>query len=125
MALRAFKNLSFARWTKKEGIANAVLATAAKEVEAGLVDARLGGFLIKKRIAKPGAGKRGGYRIVMAYRQGARLFFLEGYAKNDKDDLEPAEQKALIMAGDVYMKLTDAELDKAVTAKKLLEVIVR
>ena len=125
MALRAFRNLAFARWTKKEGIANAVLAKAAKEVEAGLVDARLGGFLIKKRIAKPGAGKRGGYRIVMAYRQGARLFFLEGYAKNEKDDLDPAEVKALIMAGDVYMKLTDAELDRAVTAKKLLEVTVR
>lgn len=125
MTLRVFKNLPFHRWARKEGLTNAILAKTAKEIELGLVDARLGGFLIKKRVARSGGGKRGGYRIVLAHRQGSRLFFLVGYAKNDKDDLARAEQKALTMAGDVYMKLTDAELDAAVKAKKLLEVIVR
>lgn len=104
---------------------NAALAKAAKEVEAGLVDARLGGFLIKKRLPKSGAGKRGGYRTILAHRQGSRMFFLVGYAKNEKDDLGPNERSALVAAGDVYMKLTDAELDTAVDANKLLEVTVR
>lgn len=125
MALRVFKSLPFHRWARKEGLTNAVLAQAAKEVEAGLVDGRLGGFLIKKRVPKSGAGKRGGYRTILAHRQGSRLFFMEGYAKNEKDDLEPNERSALVAAGDVYMKLTDAELDMAVDANKLLEVTVR
>ncbi len=125
MALRVFKSLPFHRWARKEGLTNAVLAKAAQEVEAGLVDARLGGFLIKKRVPKSGAGKRGGYRTILAHRQGSRLFFLEGYAKNEKDDLEPNERSALVAAGDVYMKLTDAELDRAVEANKLVEVTVR
>jgi hypothetical protein len=110
---------------RKEGIGNAVLAKAAQEVEAGRVGARLGGFLIKKRVPKSGTGKRGGYQTILAHRQGDRMFFLEGYAKNEKSDLEPAEQKALIMAGDVYMKLTDAGLDVSVKMKKLLEVTIR
>lgn len=129
MAVRIFKTIPFHRWATTEGLSDDALAKAAAEIESGLVDARLGGFLVKKRIARAGAGKRGGYRTILAHRQesrlGARMFFLVGYAKNEKDDLHPKERDALIAAGDVYMKLSEADLDRAVSMRKLLEVTVK
>ncbi|HEX6956380.1 MAG TPA: type II toxin-antitoxin system RelE/ParE family toxin [Ferrovibrio sp.] len=51
--LRAFKNRDFQKFMKAEGLANATIWMAVDEVEAGLVDATLGGWLIKKRVASP------------------------------------------------------------------------
>ena len=55
-----FKTRVFARWARKEGMADRVLLAAVAEMESGLVDARLGGGLFKKRVGLPGSGKRGG-----------------------------------------------------------------
>ena len=35
----------------------------------GLIDADLGGGLIKQRVARPGQGKRGGFRMMIAFRR--------------------------------------------------------
>lgn len=48
----------------------------------GLIDADLGSGLVKKRIARSGAGKRGGFRALVANRSGGPWFFIRGYAKN-------------------------------------------
>ena len=69
MHVRLLKDLEFARWARKEHLTDRMLHDAANEIERGLVDARLGGFLLKKRVARPGGGKRGGYRTILAYRQ--------------------------------------------------------
>jgi hypothetical protein len=87
------------------------------------VDARLGGFLIKKRVAAPGRGKRGGYRTIAAHRQGNRLVFLHRFAKNEKDNITKKEKLALQMLGDQYMKLSDAVLDSHETKSLIVEVI--
>jgi len=42
------------------------------EIQKGLIDARLGGGLIKKRVARSGHGKRGGYRVILASNLGDR-----------------------------------------------------
>ncbi len=122
MALRVFKNLDFQKFVKDEDLTDEALWKAIDEVENGLVDARLGGFLIKKRVPKAGGGKRGGYRTIMAHRQGERLFLLYGFSKSEQDNITKKEKDALSEAGDVYMKLTDAQLDLAVGKKKLLEL---
>jgi hypothetical protein len=122
MALRVFKNLDFQGFVKNEDLTDEVLWKAIAEVESGLVDARLGGFLIKKRVPRPGGGKSGGYRTIMAHRQGERLFLLYGFAKNERDNITRAERAALLEAGNAYMKLTDTELDSAVEKKVLLEL---
>jgi hypothetical protein len=62
MPVRVFKAYDFHRWAKSEGLTDAKLREVALEVENGLVNARLGGFLIKKRVGAQGRGKRGGYR---------------------------------------------------------------
>ena len=70
-------------------------------MENGLVDADLGGFLYKKRVARPGDGKSGGYRTVLSARIGDRYVFLHGFAKKDKANITQDEKKALRFAGKV------------------------
>jgi hypothetical protein len=102
MPLRLLKNLEFHKWAKGEGLTNAMLCAAAVEIENGLVDARLGGFLIKKRVAASGKGKRGSYRTIAAHRQGNRLIFLHGFSKNEKDDISNKELTRLIHPTDTH-----------------------
>jgi hypothetical protein len=45
-----------------------------------VVDADLGGGVIKQRVARVGQGRSGGYRMLVAYRAGARAVFLYGFA---------------------------------------------
>lgn len=122
MRIRVLQDLEFARWARKEHITDQRLQDAADEIERGLVDARLGGFLLKKRVARPGGGKRGGYRMVVAYRQGVRLVFLFGFAKNETDNISQAEQLALGRLGEVYLAYDEATIDRMVREILVIEV---
>jgi hypothetical protein len=61
---RTLKRKDFARWQASENLPDATLCKAVQEMESGLIDADLGGFLYKKRVARPGGGKSGGYRTL-------------------------------------------------------------
>jgi len=122
VAVHTFKDPGFSKWARKERIADAMLCKAVAEIEAGLIDARLGGSLLKKRVAAPGRGKSGGYRTILAYRQGKRLFFLYGFAKNEKDNIAPKEREALLALGDHYLRLNDAVLNRLVAGSVIEEV---
>ncbi|WP_245613156.1 type II toxin-antitoxin system RelE/ParE family toxin [Skermanella stibiiresistens] len=117
-----FKDLEFDDWARGDGVTDAMLRAVALEIEDGLVDARLGGFLIKKRIAALGRGKSGGYRTIAAYRQGDRLIFLHGFAKNEKDNITKKEKKALQNLGDEYMKHANATLERQIAEGLILEI---
>ncbi len=64
--MSVFKTKLFQDWQKKEDIADKSLCAAVDEMSRGLIDATLGGGLVKKRIARPGAGKSSGYRTLLA-----------------------------------------------------------
>jgi len=98
------------------------LCRAIDEMEHGLVDADLGQCLYKKRIARPGAGKRAGYRTLVSARIGNRYVFLHGFSKSDKPNITQEEKQALQYAGRVFLELTTAALAKALQAGVLLEV---
>ena len=68
--MRAFKTKWFTRFVRGEGIADDSLREALERAERGLIDADLGGGLIKLRVARRGQGKSGGYRVIVAYRSG-------------------------------------------------------
>jgi hypothetical protein len=68
--VRVYKTKPFARFQRRERISDETLCTAIGDAEAGLIEADLGGGLIKQRVARTGSGKRGGYRTVIAYRKG-------------------------------------------------------
>lgn len=123
MAARLLKDIEFDRWARKEGVTDQMLCAAADEIERGLVDARLGGFLLKKRVAQPGRGKRGSYRTILAYRQGSRLIFLHGFAKNETDNITKKERLALLALGDEYMGYAERTITEMVAKKLLVEVV--
>jgi len=122
MPVRLFKDLEFVEWADKAGLTDDMLRRAAAEIEAGLVDARLGGFLLKKRVAAPGRGKRGSYRTIVAHRQGSRLVFLYGFAKNDRDNITDKERNLLLKLADEYMKYDDAKMSALVKQREVSEI---
>ncbi|AZG37395.1 hypothetical protein EGC80_06115 [Shewanella psychromarinicola] len=65
---RIFKTPDFASWAKDENLDDSALLTAIKEIEGGLIDAKLGGNVIKKRVARTGQGKSGGFRTIIAFK---------------------------------------------------------
>lgn len=120
--INVFKRRDFARWQDGEKLPDDLLCKAAAEMEKGLVDADLGGFLYKKRVARPGGGKSSGYRTVLSARIGSRYVFLHGFPKSDKANISQAEKVVLRFAGKVFLDLSGDALSKALQTKVLLEV---
>jgi hypothetical protein len=119
--MRAFKTRWFHRWAAKEGLSDAALCVAATELEKGLGDA-LGGYVYKKRIALPGRGKRGGARTLIAYRSGQAVFFMYGFPKNERANIEHDELKALRLLARELLGYSPQQLTKAVESGELIEV---
>lgn len=103
----------FNRWARKEGILDRSLCRAIDEIERGLIDANLGGNLYKKRVAAPGRGKRGSHRTLVAFKSGDKSFFVYGFAKNKKDNIDNDEKRAFKALAKEYFDLGDNELKKA------------
>lgn len=120
--MKVLKRRDFARWQADEKLPDAALCKAVQEMEAGLVDADLGGFLYKKRLARSGGGKSGGYRTLLSARIGGRYVFLHGFPKSDKANITPAERRALQFAGKVFLGLPAQDLIKAFRIGVLSEV---
>lgn len=120
--MRVFKTKWFGRFARKERLSDQKLAEAFHEVEAGLHDGDLGGHLIKKRIARAGAGKRGGYRTILVYQRGKRAVFLYGYAKSDQADLTPVELRDYQKLAQLYLRFSEADLAAALQGGELQEV---
>lgn len=89
---------------------------------AGLVDADLGGGVVKKRVALPGRGKRGGSRTLVATNRADRWVFLLGFGKNERDDIDPAELEALKSIADMYLAYGIEDLEALAMTGALEEV---
>jgi hypothetical protein len=122
VAVRIFKTRSVARYCKSEGITDAQLADAIARAERGLVDAVLGGGLIKQRVARKGQGKSGGWRTLIAYRAGDRAVFLFGFAKNQRDNVGPDQLTQLKAAANEMLTLPPKQLSVRLTDQTLIEV---
>jgi len=91
--MRIFKNKWFVRFARKERITDAKLTEAVRNAEKGLIDADYGGGVIKQRIARPGQGKSGGYRSIIIFRKGNMAFFVYGFAKNERDNIDESDER--------------------------------
>ncbi|WP_186060211.1 type II toxin-antitoxin system RelE/ParE family toxin [Burkholderia gladioli] len=116
------KRKDSAWWQAGEGLTNVALCKAVQEMESGLINADLGGFLYKKRVARPGGGKSGGYRTLLSARIGSSYVFLHGFLKSDKANITQDEKKALQFAGKAPLELSADALSKALRSGVLLEV---
>jgi hypothetical protein len=122
MTLRVLKLRGFARAARKEGVSDRALLRAAQEIDVGLIDARLGGCLVKKRLARVGGGKRGGYRLIIAYRQTDRVVCLFLFGKNERDNISSRELHAWLLVGEGYVSAPADQLAALVAAGELIEV---
>jgi len=120
--MRLFKTKFFSKWAKQEGLADASLCSAAQEMNNGLFDAVLGGGVFKKRIARQGQGKRGGYRTIVAFKTKERCFFLYGFAKNETENINQQEKKALKKLAKELLGYTHNAIGKAIKSGALTEV---
>jgi hypothetical protein len=73
-------------------------------------------------VARPGQGKRGGYRTIIAYRAKARSVFLYGFAKNAKADLKPDERASLTKIGARWLNASEREIEVAIAEDELKEI---
>ena len=117
--MRVFTIKWFTRWAGKEGIDEAALHAAIADIEAGKV---VGGHIIKQRVAKPGAGKSGGWRTLIAIRVEDKAFFVYGFAKNARSNISQHELKTLKAYAKELFGYSEAQLNKALKAGELDEV---
>jgi hypothetical protein len=120
--MRVFKNAWFQKFARKEKISDAALYEAVARAGRGLIDADLGGGVIKQRVARPGEGRSGGYRTLIFFRVGTRAVFAFGFAKSDRDNISAEDEGILRSTAKLTLGLSDAEIDQLVDAGKLEEV---
>lgn len=120
--MRIFANRWFARFADKQNIGDDDLREAVSRAERGLIDADLGGGVIKQRIARKGQGKSGGFRSVVLFRQGERAFFVYAFVKSDRDNIDQSELSTYKTAAAVYLNYTDDELALFLKQGTLMEI---
>lgn len=120
--MRVFKNKAFNKWAAKEGLSDDVLLAAVDEMARGLVDADLGGHVVKKRVALAGRGKSGGVRTLLAYKVGNKAFFVYGFAKNVRANIKDEELKTLKRYARELLSYSDKLLTEAIKYGELIEV---
>jgi hypothetical protein len=122
--MRVFKNKWFDRWARKEDISDSVLYNTAVEIVAERYDADLGGYLFKKRLARTGSGKSGGYRTIVGYKKpnSERIIFLYAFAKSDKANISGREETALSLAAESFLSASDRQVDELLTSGSIWEV---
>jgi hypothetical protein len=120
--LRVFKTKWFMRFARRTGVSDDSLCEAVRRAEQGLVDADLGGGIIKQRIARPGQGRSGGYRALIAYRSNARAVFFYGFAKNERENVDEDELRTARDIAGAWLAAGTSQLAKAIADRLIQEV---
>ncbi len=120
--IRVFKTRHFSRWMRKTELTDSALLNAVEEMAQGLIDADLGGGVVKKRIGLAGRGKRGGARTLVATNKGNRWFFVFGFEKNERANIADDELEALRDIAEQLLVRTGSQLDEAVKEGALQEI---
>ncbi len=120
--MRVFATRWFTRFAESERITDAALCEAIDRVERGLVDANLGRGLVKQRIARSGQGRSSGFRVLIAYRRGARAVFLYGFAKNERDNIRPDQLAAWQLRAQEVLAASNDAIERNVSDAHLREV---
>jgi hypothetical protein len=119
---RVFKTRHFSRWMRKTELTENALCNAVNEMIQGLIDADLGGGVVKKRVGLAGRGKSGGARTLIATNRGNRWFFVFGFEKNDRANIADNELEALQDLAHELLARSSNQLNEAVQDGTLLEI---
>jgi len=119
--MRIFKTKTLAKFTRQHGISDDRLIDAVDRAVRGLVDADLGGQIIKQRVARPGQGRRGGFRMIIGIHSD-RAIFLFAFAKNERENIDEAEMMTLREIVASFLDAAEEKIAQALKDGALIEV---
>ena len=120
--MQTFKTKTFARFADREGLEDVALCEAVQCAQRGLIDADLGGGVIKQRVARKGRGKSSGFRAIVLFRRDESAFFVYGFAKSSRTNLRRDELEAFRLLADEMLGMTDAGLAAALANGTIIGV---
>ena len=120
--MRIFKNTWFTRFAEKEGITDSELRELVNQLEAGQADANLGGGVYKVRVARPGEGKAGGYRVIVFFKSEERTFYEYCFAKSDRANISNKLLKVYKEVAKEYLSMPPDQLRERIGQGKLVEL---
>jgi hypothetical protein len=119
--VRVFKTKTLAKFTRQNGISDDILVDAVHRAMRGLIDADLGGQVIKQRVARPGQGRRGGFRMLIGFGSD-RAVFLYAFAKNERENISNGELLTLREISATFLGASKEGIAKALADGTLIEV---
>lgn len=119
---QVFVTKPFARWMRKSQVTHLDILGATEEMVLGLIDANLGGHLVKKRVALRGRGKSAGARTIVATKFEQRWIFLFGFEKNERSNIDASELKVLQELAASLLDLDQQAIAVAVGAGQLFQL---
>jgi hypothetical protein len=120
--VRIFKTKVFARFARNQRIRDRDLCEVVERTGEGLIDADLGGGVIKQRLARPGQGRSGGFRVLFAFRPPDRAVFIYGFAKNERANIDDKELKTLREIAAAWLAASPQNIESEVADGRLQEV---
>ena len=121
--MRILKITWFTRFADKEGITDGELRELVNQLEAGQAEADLGSGVYKVRLARPGEGKSGGYRIIVFFRSKERTFFVYGFEKSAKDNIDQGELRVFRSRSKDVLSMKDRQINDRLKNGTLIEVL--
>jgi hypothetical protein len=119
--MRYLKNKVFQRDLKDNDLDDDDIKAVLDNIFKGRA-ASLGSKMYKIRGAKEGKGKSGGFRSLFFWEQGELIVFCLLFAKNEQENINPDEHKALKILSKEYENLTESEIDKRIAHNSLMEI---
>lgn len=120
--MKIYKYRAFEKFAKKHKISDSELLEAVKRADNGLIDADLGGGVIKQRIARQGQGRRGGYRSIILFKRGDKAFFAHGFAKSEQENISVQETIFFKALAAESQSLNDGQIESLKQKKQLTEI---
>lgn len=113
---------SFWRDASREEVTEENCKEAIRRAESGLIDADLGGRLIKQRIPRSNQGASRGLRSVIFYKRGNVAVFLHIFPESGKANLTQSELAAYLKLAQTLEKLTKTQLEELGAKKGWREI---
>jgi hypothetical protein len=120
--VRIFKTKWFVRYMRRSSVDDGMLCEAVKRAERGLIDADLGGEVIKQRVGRKGQGRSGGYRMLIAFRSETRSVFVYAFAKNEQDNIDDDQLQTLRELAAEWLSMSEKQIENALKGGQIDEV---
>ena len=120
--IKVYASKAFVRFGKSNRINEQTLLDAVDRAESGLVDANLGGDVIKQRVARQGEGRSGGFRTIILYLAGSRAVFVHGFAKSERENITAEELEGFRLLANEILAFSEEKMAQSVESGALVEI---